>query len=95
MEKEPHIDNIDFMGLEAGGEMGELQNAIKKLSRWYNDLPGGVHYAPSKEAIAEEAADVIICVDIICNVLKIDLTEAIPQKFDKTSNKYELKTKFY
>ena len=39
-------------------------------------------------------ADVLICVDLIAMDLDIDLTDAVRNKFNKTSEKFGLETRF-
>ena len=81
--------SLAFKGLEMAGEAGEACNVLKKLERERLGLIG------SRSTLldaAEELADVVICVDLICQELDIDLGEAIKHKFNKTSLKNGLKT---
>ncbi len=82
---------LAFRGVELGGEAGEACNEIKKIERIRLGIAGGKE---DLQALAEELADVIICVDLIAMDLEIDLADAVRAKFDKTSDKYGLKTKF-
>ena len=82
---------LSFRGLELGGETGELLNELKKLERVRLGLAGGKE---DLNAIKEELADVMICVDLIAMDLEIELGPAIRQKFDKTSAKFGLVTRF-
>ena len=82
---------LSFRGLELGGETGELLNELKKLERTRLGLAGGKN---DLQAIEEELADVIICVDLIAMDLGIDLGPVIREKFDKTSKKFGLATRF-
>lgn len=68
-------------GCAIAGEAGELCNLVKKLERGRDDDPDDIN------AIADEAADVVIYLDLLCARLGIDLASAIPIKFDKTSEK--------
>ena len=95
--KERHIEwakgnelPLSFRGLELGGEAGEVCNELKKLERGRLGIAGG---KTDLEGIREELADVIICADLVAMDLGIDLGEAIINKFNKTSDKYGLKTK--
>lgn len=83
--------SLSFRGLELGGEAGELLNELKKLERIRLGLAGG---KSDLHAIEEELADVMICVDLIAMDLGIDLGPAIRNKFDKTSEKFGLNTRF-
>lgn len=83
--------SLSFRGLELGGETGELLNELKKLERIRLGLAGG---KSDLKAIEEELADVIICVDLIAMDLGIELGPAIRAKFNKTSEKFGLSTRF-
>ena len=83
--------SLSFRGLELGGETGELLNELKKLERIRLGLAGG---KCDLQAIEEELADVMICVDLIAMDLDIELGPAIQKKFNKTSEKFGLSTRF-
>lgn len=83
--------SLSFRGLELSGEVGEACNIMKKLERERYGIRGS---RASPEMLAEELADVIICVDLIAMDLGIDLGEAVKRKFDATSEKYGLATRF-
>lgn len=82
--------SITFRATELAGEVGEACNIIKKIER---ERLGLVGTRATMEELADELADVIICTDLIAMDLGIDLSEAIKNKFNKTSLKYNLKTK--
>ena len=82
---------LSFRGLELGGEAGEACNEIKKIERIRLGLAGGKE---DLQALANELADVIICADLIAMDLGIDLGEAVRNKFNQTSDKYGLETRF-
>lgn len=82
------IDDLAFRAMELGGETGEALNVCKKLVRTLNGWVGGVTLDEAKPQIADELADVIICVDRVAEVLGIDLSAAIVEKFNKTSRKH-------
>ncbi len=67
---------------EFGGEAGEVQNVVKKLVREERGWRGS---RSSKEKLAEEIADCIICLDSLARMYDIDLAEAVVDKFNKTS----------
>lgn len=92
-QKEWDVDNkidLAFRGNELAGEVGEACNVIKKLERERLGIKGSRDTA---EHLAEELADVVICVDLIAMHLGIDLNNAIRNKFNATSVKQNLKTR--
>lgn len=80
---------VEYRGNELAGEVGEACNVIKKIARERLGLRGT---RATKMELADELADVVICVDLIAMQLGIDLSYAIEQKFNKTSAKYGLGT---
>ena len=62
----------------AAGELGEMANLVKKMRRG-EDVP--------VEDVADEIADVIIYLDLLAALLKVDLGAAVVAKFNKTSKK--------
>ena len=83
--------SLSFRGLELGGEAGEVLNEVKKIERGRMGMAGG---KSDLTGVAEELADVLICVDLIAMDLDIDLSEAVKAKFNRTSEKYGLNTRF-
>lgn len=81
---------LSYRGTELGGEVGEALNIIKKLERERLGIKGS---RATLEDLAEELADVIICCDLIAMATGIDLTQAVENKFNKTSEKVGLETK--
>lgn len=76
---------------EMGGECGEAQNVVKKLRR----IETGVKAGADTETellydLAEELADVIICAHLVAHHYGLNLAEALPAKFNKTSAKHGL-----
>lgn len=84
-----HI-SLSYRGNELAGEVGEACNIIKKLERERLGIRGS---RSSVADLAEELADVLICVDLVAMSLGIDLREALQKKFNATSSKNRLKTK--
>jgi NTP pyrophosphatase (non-canonical NTP hydrolase) len=72
----------EFRGLELAGEVGELCNILKKLVRERLGLRGS---RTTKEKLAEELADVVMCTDLVAADFGIDLDKAVREKFNKTS----------
>lgn len=81
---------LSFRGLELAGEAGEVCNELKKIERTRLGMVGG---KIGTDALMEELADVLVCVDLIAMDLGIDLSEALRAKFNKTSEKYGLATR--
>lgn len=78
-----------FRGTELGGEVGEALNCIKKLERERMGIRGS---RTTREHLAEELADIVICTDLIASMYQINLAEAIKNKFNKTSDANGLET---
>lgn len=81
--------DLSFRGNELAGETGEACNVIKKLERERHGWRGE---RDTIEHLAEELADVIICVDLIAGRAGIDLSNAVRDKFNATSRKVGLPT---
>lgn len=79
-----------FRSTELAGETGEACNVVKKLERERLGLRGS---RDTVDHLAEELADVVICVDLIAMHYGIDLESAIARKFNATSEKVGLKTR--
>lgn len=91
-QKEWDVDNqitLSYRGNEMAGEAGEVCNVIKKLDRERMGIRGS---RDTVEHLAEELADVIICVDLIAASMNIDLAGAVAAKFNGTSAKQKLHT---
>lgn len=86
-------DNITlaYRGNELAGEVGEACNIIKKLERERIGIRGS---RATKEQLAEELADVVICADLIAMHEGIDLDPAVQAKFNATSEKLGLATRY-
>jgi NTP pyrophosphatase (non-canonical NTP hydrolase) len=82
---------LAFRGNELAGEVGEACNIIKKLER---ERIGLVGTRATAQQLAYELADVVICADLIAMDAGIDLDAAVREKFNATSKKVGLKTRF-
>lgn len=82
--------SLSYRGNELAGEVGEACNILKKLDR---ERLGMVGSRASIDELKEELADVLICVDLIGMALGFDLNKTVADKFNKTSEKYGLKTR--
>lgn len=82
---------LSYRGNELAGEVGEVCNVIKKLERGWMGIKGS---RDTQEHLAEELADVIICCDLIAMHMSIDLEQATKNKFNATSAKVGLQTRF-
>lgn len=74
----------EFRGIELGGEVGEALNVLKKLVRERNGYGGS---RATVQDLADELADVVICVDLLAERFGIDLGPAVIHKFNETSTK--------
>lgn len=81
---------LSFRGNELAGETGEVCNELKKLERFRLGMVGGKE---DIQGLKEEIADVLICLDLVAMEFDISLEEVVRDKFNKTSEKYGLKTK--
>jgi NTP pyrophosphatase (non-canonical NTP hydrolase) len=82
-----HKITASYRGNELAGEVGEACNAIKKLERKRLGIRGS---RDTVDHLAEELADVVICVDLIAMHYEVNLGKAIRKKFNKTSRKVGL-----
>ena len=92
----PGAEAVDlaFRGLELAGEAGELCNLLKKAVRVQRGIKGTYEqHAELSAKIEDEAADVVICLDLICMDLGIDLSLVVARKFNATSLKNGLLTR--
>lgn len=81
------VPDLSFRGNELGGECGEAQNVIKKLERERQGWRGS---RATKDDLADELADVVICADLCAVTADIDLGAAVRRKFNATSEKQGL-----
>lgn len=88
---QPDILSLEYRSNEFAGEAGEVCNVVKKLVRERLGIPGS---RDTVEHLAEELADVIICVDLIAEKEGINLRDAVIAKFNKTSASVGLNTFF-
>lgn len=79
-----------YRGNELAGEVGEACNVIKKLERESLGIAGS---RDTIEHLAEELADILICVDLIAMHYEIDMATALKAKFNATSLKVNLRTR--
>lgn len=79
-----------FATVEFSGESGELADAVKKLYRVLHGMKSSMNEEEARQAVEEEAGDVLITLDILCREFDIDLREVTRRKFNKTSAKYGL-----
>jgi NTP pyrophosphatase (non-canonical NTP hydrolase) len=82
--------SLEYRGNELAGEVGEACNVIKKIVRERLGIRGS---RATQADLADELADVIICVDLIAAHEGIDLCAAVRNKFNYTSFRYNLKTR--
>lgn len=81
-DPEGKTSGLTYRAAELAGEAGEAANILKKLERERLGIRGS---RATKEQLAEELADVVICASLAANVCDIDLWSAVVMKFNKTS----------
>ena len=77
------LDDQRFLALALGGEVGELQNMIKK--QWRGD---DLDLCP---AIKKELADIRIYLHLLATALEVDLDEAVEEKLPEIRAKFPTK----
>lgn len=82
--------DLAFRATELAGETGEACNVVKKLERERRGWRGS---RATKEALAAELADVVICADLLALTAGVDLAAAVREKFNATSEAQGLTTK--
>lgn len=82
--------DVAFRAVEVAGEFGEVSEAVKKYLRAERGIKGSI---ASCDDIADEMADAIIALDLLADELGIDLASAVSAKFNRTSEKYDLRTR--
>lgn len=83
--------SLSYRGNEMAGECGEACNVIKKLDCELLGIRGS---RATVLQLMEELADVVICADLIASSVGGDLEQAVKDKFNATSEKYGLKTRY-
>jgi len=81
--------DVAFRALEVAGEAGELCEKVKKYLRAERGIKGST---ATKEDIAAEMGDLMVSLDLLANELGIDLGRATSEKFNRTSEKYGMRT---
>ena len=82
--------DLSYFGNAIAGEVGEACNVIKKLERRRLGLRGS--HSTNTE-LMDELADVVIYADLIAQHIGHDLGSAVRDKFNATSEKYNLATR--
>lgn len=78
-------------GNAVAGETGELCNVIKKIHRGDFTLDE----ANDKELLANEAADIVCYLDLLCQKAGVDLGTAVVNKFNEVSDRVKSGVKIY
>jgi NTP pyrophosphatase (non-canonical NTP hydrolase) len=78
------VEDQRFLALALGGEVGELQNMIKKEWRGDGDFRAG---------IKKELADIRVYLHLLATSLTIDLDEAVEEKLPEIRAKFPTKEK--
>lgn len=82
--------NVAEWGNALAGETGELCNILKKMIR---QAPGDPPIEKLTEMAAEEAADVLIYLDLLCAKMDVSLADAVINKFNAVSTRHQLPVK--
>lgn len=70
------------------GELGEAANIAKKLNRVRDGIPGNTETeAELRAKLRDELADTFIYLDLLAQSAGIQLSQAVPHKFNRTSDK--------
>lgn len=72
------------------GEVGKAANIVKKMNRIRDGIPGNNFdegYEELRSKLAEELADIVVCLDLMTQAMGFDLDTIRDTKFNKTSNK--------
>lgn len=83
-----HAD-VPFRAIEFAGEAGELSEAIKKWLRASRGIKGST---ATLADVASEMGDVVVALDLLAKEMGINLGDAVREKFNATSVKYNLRT---
>jgi len=75
-------DDTRFLALALGGEVGELQNIIKKAWR------GDFEIEEMIEEIELELADIQIYLELLARSMRLDLTDAVYEKMPEIRRKF-------
>lgn len=81
--------DVAFRAIELAGETGEVLEAIKKYLRAERGIKGST---ATREDIASEMGDLLVSLDLVADSLGINLGNAARDAFNKTSNKYGMRT---
>lgn len=70
------------------GEVGEMANVVKKLNRIRDGIRGNTQNEEElRDALRDEAADVFIYLDLLCQAAGFRLDKAVVDKFNRSSEK--------
>lgn len=83
-----HAD-VAFRAIELAGEAGEVAEAVKKFLRAERGIKGST---ATRDDVASEMGDLLVALDLLANQMGIDLGEAVRAKFNRTSEKYGMRT---
>lgn len=86
------VTDLLFRSNELVGEAGEAANKVKKIARTRLGMVGGSPEGGVAD-LAEELADVIICVDRVAELFGLPLDAIVRAKFNKTSINHGFKAR--
>jgi NTP pyrophosphatase (non-canonical NTP hydrolase) len=81
--------DVAFRAIELAGEAGEVCEAVKKWLRHARGIKGST---ATTQDVADEMGDLLVSLDLLADELGIDLGAAVRRKFNKTTEKYGMRT---
>jgi NTP pyrophosphatase (non-canonical NTP hydrolase) len=84
------VITVEYSAIELAGEIGELLNVVKKISREKMGLRGS--RATTKD-LEQEFGDALITLDLLAMRMNVDLTLALRKTFNAKSAELGLNTK--
>lgn len=76
--------SVSDWAVAAAGEMGEACDAVKKMNRARDGIPGK---HASVEEVGDEIADTILYLDLLAQRLDLDISELVQRKFNLVSER--------
>lgn len=87
--------SLSEWGIALGGEVGELQNVVKKLNRHRNGLQQKLVVVENlKRDLADEIGDVLTYLDLFAQAAGLELETCFKNKFNKISDREGFPEKF-
>src|SRR5687768_14367473 len=84
--------SLEFKTIELSGEVGELNNIVKKIIRGDTVVHDKGIEITIEEAFKREIADIFICIDLLAAKYEYDIQQIVIDKFNKTTKDRGYKT---